>query len=39
MQNLNIYLSSTNYIGLHVWTLALGGMLHRDKIRIFALQG
>ena len=39
MQNLNNYLSAANYVGLHVWTLALGGMLNRDKIRIFALEG
>ena len=25
-----------DYIGLHVWIIALGGIQHRDKIWIFA---
>ena len=25
-----------NYIDLHIWTLALGGIYHGDKIGIFA---
>ena len=27
-----------NYIGLHVWTLALGGIYLGDKLDIFAWQ-
>ena len=27
-----------NYTGLHVWTLALGGIYHGDKIEIFAFD-
>ena len=27
-----------DYIGLHVWIIALGGIQHRDKIWIFAWQ-
>ena len=34
IQNLKI----VNYIGLHVWTLALGGIYHGDKIGIFAFD-
>ena len=29
-------LGVVNYIGLYVWTLALGGMYHRDKFEIIA---
>ena len=31
-------LGVVNYIGLHVWTLALGGIYHGDKFDIFAWQ-
>ena len=31
-------LDVVNYIGLHVWTLALGGIYHGDKNGIFAWQ-
>ena len=31
-------LGVVNYIGLHVWTIAQGGIKHRDKIDIFAWQ-
>ena len=29
-------LGVVNYIGLHDWTLALGGIYHEDKFDIFA---
>ena len=29
-------IGAVNYIGLHVWTLALGGIQDGDKIGIFA---
>ena len=29
-------LGVVNYIGLHVWTLALGGIYHGDKFDVFA---
>ena len=29
---------AANYIALHVWTLALGGIYHGDKFVIFAWQ-
>ena len=32
------YLDIVNYIGLNVWTLALGGIYHGDKFEIFAWQ-
>ena len=28
-------LGVVNYIGLHIWTLAVGGIYHGDKIGIF----
>ena len=31
-------LGAVNPIGLHVWTLALGGIYHGDKFDIFAWQ-
>ena len=31
-------LGAVNYIGLHVWTLALGDIYHGDKFDIFAWQ-
>ena len=31
-------LGAVNYIGFHVWTLALGGIQHGDKIEILAWQ-
>ena len=31
-------LGVVNYIGLHVWTLALGGIYHGDEIDIFTWQ-
>ena len=31
-------LGVANYIDLHVWTLALGGIHHRDKFDTFAWQ-
>ena len=31
-------LGVANYIDLHVWTLALGGVYHGDKFGIFAWQ-
>ena len=31
-------LGVVNYIGLHVWTLALGGIYHGDKIEISAFN-
>ena len=31
-------LGAVNYIGFHVWTLALGGIQHGDKIGILAWQ-
>ena len=31
-------LGVANYIGLHVWTLALRGTYHGDKFDIFAWQ-
>ena len=31
-------LGVVNYIGLHVWALALGGIQHGDKTGIFAWQ-
>ena len=31
-------LGAINYIGLHVWTLALGGIYHGDKIEIFTFD-
>ena len=31
-------LGVANYIGLHVWALALGGIYHGDKLDIFAWQ-
>ena len=31
-------LGVVNYIDLHVWTLALGGIHHRDKFDTFAWQ-
>ena len=29
-------LDVVNYIGLHIWALALGGIYHEDKLDIFA---
>ena len=34
LENLGVF----NYIGLHVWTLALGGIYHGEKFDIFAWQ-
>ena len=31
-------LGVVNYIGFHVWTLALGGIYHGDKFDIFTWQ-
>ena len=31
-------LDVVSYIGLNVWTLALGGIYHGDKLEIFAWQ-
>ena len=31
-------LGVVNYIGLHVWTLALGSIYHGDKFDIFTWQ-
>ena len=30
------YLGVVNYIGFHVWTLAVGGIYHGDKFDTFA---
>ena len=38
MQNLED-LGVANYIDLHVWIIALGGIYHRGKFDIFASRG